>query len=208
MNLKKRRRRRRLRLIGAALLVAAVLFFKLRYQPMVRTLVAVRVDNEASGRITEAINEQIDAGAIRYDSIIPLHTDKDGHVSALQTNMAEINRLKREIQRSVSDGLQELSVDRLSVPLGNVLLPSLLSGVGGYVPVRLVELRTTGVDFDSRFTQAGINQTLHQIGLTVSMHVIVLTPAGKMDVPVEVEMVVAQTVLMGEVPQTVIHYTG
>ena len=208
MHLKKRRRRRRFLLALGLLAAGLIAFVKLRWQPTVRTLVAVQVDNEASNLIVEAINEQIASGAIQYDKIITLRTDADGRVSALQTDMAEINRLKMEILRRIGQDLRELSVEQLSVPLGNVLLPSRLSGVGGFVPVRLVELRSSGADFESSFSQAGINQTLHQIGLNVKIHVIVLTPAGEMDVPVQVRMVVAQTILLGEVPQTVFNFGG
>ncbi len=204
MNLKKRRRRRRLLLLAAVLLAGLILFVKLRWQPMIRTLVAVQVDNEASNRIVDAINTQLDADAIRYDDLIRLQTDAAGHVTALQTNMGEINRLKKELLRLIGAGLQEMSVEQLSVPVGNVLLPSLLSGVGGYVPVRLVELRSSGADFVSEFSQAGVNQTLHQISLNVKLHVVVLTPAGELDVPVQVVLPVAQTVLVGEVPQTLV----
>lgn len=208
MNLKKRRRRRCVLLLGATLLIGLVLLIRLRYLPTIRTLVTVQIDNEASNLIVDAINAQIDSGSIQYDKIITLKTDGNGHVTALQTNLAEINRLKMEILRRIGEDLREMSVEQLSVPLGNVIAPSLLSGYGGYLPVRLVALRTSGANFESQFTQAGINQTLHQIGLNVRIHVIVLTPAGEMDVPVNVEMVVAQTVIVGDVPQTVISITG
>lgn len=208
MNLKKRRRRRRLILAAALLAATLILLLKFRWQPMVRTLVAVQIDNEASNCIVDAINAQIDAGSIRYDDIITIQTDASGHVTALQTNLGEINRLKMEILRKIGESLQEMSVEQLSVPVGNVIAPSLLSGVGGFVPVKLVALRTSGADFESSFTQAGINQTLHQISLNVRIHVTVLTPAGEMDVPVSVVMPVAQTVIVGQVPQTVISITG
>ena len=208
MNLQKRRCRRRLLVLALALTVGAVLLIRLRWQPAIRTLVQMQIDNEASNLIVEAINEQIDSGSIRYDRIIILQTDAGGRVTALQTDMGEINRLKMEILRRIGRDMREMSIEQLSVPVGNVVAPSLLSGLGGFVPVRLVALRSSGADFVSEFTQAGINQTLHQISLHVRIHAIVLTPAGEMDVPVQVEMVVAQTVIIGEVPQTLISMTG
>lgn len=208
MNLKKRRCRRGLLLFAAALVIALALLIRLRYFPTIRTLVQMQIDNEASNLIVDAINEQIDSGSIRYDRIITLQTDASGRVSALKTDLGEINRLKADILRTIGKGMREMSVEQLSVPVGNVIAPTLLSGVGGYVPVRLVALRSSGADFVSSFTQAGINQTLHQISLNVRIHAIVLTPAGELDVPVHVEMVVAQTVIVGEVPQTVISMTG
>ena len=208
MHLKKRRCRRRLVVLAVALLIGAVLLIRLRYYPTIRTLVQMQIDNEASNLIVDAINEQIDSGSIRYDRIITLQTDESGRVCALQTDLGEINRLKADILRTIGKDMREMSVEQLSVPIGNVLAPSLLSGVGGYVPVRLIALRSSGADFVSEFTQTGINQTMHQISLNVRIHAVVLTPAGELDVPVHVEMVVAQTVIVGEVPQTVISITG
>lgn len=208
MNLRKRRRRRRLLLMFLLLAVGAVLLIRLRYWPLIRTLVAVQVDNAASGLIVDAINEQIDAGSIQYENIITLQTDETGRVSALKTNLAEVNRLKADIIRSIGARLQEQSVETLSVPIGNVLAPTLLSGVGGYVPVRVRALRTSGAELVSEFSQAGINQTLHQLSLDVKIHIVVLTPAGELTVPCHMEMVIAQTVLLGEVPQTLINITG
>lgn len=208
MNLKRRRRRRFLLLGLMLLLLAAVLLVRFRYLPLVRTLVSVKIENETSNIIVEAIDEQIDSGNIRYDRIITLQTDAQGHVTALETEMSEVNRLKMELLRSIGGKIREMTVAELSVPLGNVLAPSLLSGHGGYVPVRVVEFQSSGAEFESSFTQAGINQTLHQISLRLGVTVSALTPAGLLTVPVSVEMVVAQTVIVGEVPQTVISITG
>lgn len=208
MNLRRRRRRRRLLAALILLLLAALLLTVFRYLPLVRTLAAVRIENETSNRIVEAIDRQIESGAIRYERMIRLKTDEQGRVRALIADVAEMNRLKTLILREIGETVGEMREQSLDVPLGSVLAPALFSGCGASIPVRIVSFQTSGAEFCSSFTQAGVNQTLHQIRLDVRVDVTALTPAGRMNVPVSVETIVAQTVIVGEVPQTVISVTG
>ena len=52
------------------------------------------------------------------------------------------------------------------------------------------------------FTSAGINQTLHQIMLDVEVEITLLIPGGKTETRVDAAVCVAETLLMGQVPDT------
>lgn len=207
-----RRRRRMFRrcLLGAAVLLTAAMVFTVRlyYLPAVSALAVTQVDNTTSTLINDAIDRQISQGNVRYEDLVTLEKNMDGQITALKTNMAEVNRLKTETLSIINREITGLGREDLGVPLGSVVLPALFSGRGPLLPVRLVTVRTAAADFENRFTQAGINQTLHQIILTVEVTVTVMTPAGAQDVPVRSQVVAAQTVIVGSVPQTVITVTG
>lgn len=207
MNLRKRRRRR---LMVAVLLVLAVLFFlllRLRFAPMVEALSMTTVNNETATLINNAIDAYIEAGYIHYDRIIRLEKNAEGRVTAMQTDMTEVNRLKTEILDEINKEIVELSVEDLSVPLGSIIMPELFSGRGPGIPVKLMTIKSSGAEFHNSFSEAGINQTLHQIILDVGVTVTILTPNGTEDVNIQSEAVVAQTVIVGEVPQTMISLT-
>lgn len=208
MHLKKRRRRRVLALLAAAVLTGFVLVIKLRYLPTARRMIAMRIDTQTSNLINDAVEAQIESGQIGYDRLIRLEKDADGAVTALTTDMAEANRLKAGILRELGARIPEMSVEQISVPVGNVVFPSLLSGRGGWIPVGAVALKNANAEFHSELTQAGINQTLHRIVLEVCVQVTVLTPDGMLEQPVRTEVVVAQTVIVGKVPQTVLTFEG
>lgn len=208
MNLKRRRRRRCLLLVAVLALITFAAFLHFRYLPLVRTIISVKIENEASDLIVAVISRHLAEGEFPYEQIIQLHTDRDGRVTALTADMAAVNRLKLTVLDDIGSEIREMSVEELSVPLGNVIAPALLSGRGGYIPVRLVELKSSGAQLESRFTQAGINQTLHELILEVHLIVTVLTPGGLVTVPVSVQTTVAQTVIVGEIPQTVFQMTG
>ena len=108
--------------------------------------------------------------------------------------------MRSEIIQQLSLRIPNLETQKLGIPVGNVLLPALLSGRGGMLPVRVVSLQNVNAEFSGEFSQAGINQTLHRLDLTVSVELILLTPAGQQALKVCTSVPVAQTVIVGGVP--------
>ena len=96
----------------------------------------------------------------------------------------------------------QISVSEISIPLGSVVLPSLFAGKGPDLPVRIVSIASSSANFSSVFTSAGINQTLHQILLNSSVTMTVLTPLGTQNVTASSELIAAETVIVGVVPNT------
>ena len=92
--------------------------------------------------------------------------------------------------------------EELSIPLGSILMPEFFAGKGPGLPIRVVALSTADAEFFSEFTSAGINQTLQRILLELRINMSVLTPAGTQSVDVASTVVVAETVIVGSVPQS------
>jgi hypothetical protein len=86
--------------------------------------------------------------------------------------------------------------------LGNLFLPELLSGRGPIIPVQIISIRNSDAYFSSKFTQAGINQTLHQLTMSVCVDVAVLILGEAANFTVTSEVVVAETIIVGDVPDT------
>ena len=152
--------------------------------------------------INDAIAEQIAAGNIRYDRIVYFEKDLNGRITALKTNMSEVNRLKTDILNIINDEILELDSSDLGIPLGNLMLPEFLSGKGPDIPVHILAIRNSDASFNSNFTQAGINQTLHQLNMHVSVDVTLLVWGKSESYTIESQVVVAETVIVGQVPNT------
>lgn len=208
MNLRKRRRRRLIALLVGCLLLLAVLLYRFRYEPTLAALAVTQVENVTANLVYEAVDEELAGGKIQYDSLIHLEKSPDGTITALTTDMYAVNYLKSELLELLSSKIADVSSEELGVPLGSVMMPMFFAGRGPTVPVRYSAVRYADATFHNQFEQAGINQTLHQIVLRVDISVTVLLPTGTMDVDVSTDMVIAQTVIVGEVPQTVISMTG
>lgn len=197
--------RHRMRLLLSVILVivaALTLLCRHELSPMAEKLIATKVDNQASDAINLAIEEQIAAGEIDYDQIVTIDKDVNGNVTAVRSNMEEINRLKSKILLRVDEKLEQQSWEQLGVPLGSVLLPELLSGRGPDIPFRVLAVRTSDASFRNEFSEAGINQTLHTITIDIHVVVTILTWTGTQDIPVDSAVIAAQTVIVGTVPAT------
>ncbi len=208
-----RYRRRKRHFLGWALLLAAVLtgiYLSVlqRYRPVAQDLAQTQVKNKSSDLINDAIAKQIERGNIHYDRIIYFEKDLNGKITALKTNMSEVNRLKTDILNIINDEILALDNQDIGVPLGSIIFPELLSGRGAQIPVRVMYISNSDAQFVSRFSEAGINQTLHQLIMDVKIDVTVLVLGRTQSFSVTSQVVVAETVIVGVVPETFINLNG
>ena len=205
------RKIRRLLHLLLVILVAVCLGFLMlrsRYRDVIRDLAETQVKNTTSDLTNDAIAKQIAEGIIQYDRIVYFEKDLDGRITALKTNMSEVNRLKTDILNLINDEILALDTSDIGIPLGSLFLPELFSGKGPSIPVRILSIRNSDATFVSKFSQAGINQTLHQLTMVVSVDVSVLVLGQTSSFTVNSEVVVAETVIVGEVPSTFLQTGG
>lgn len=185
-------------------------FFALRSRlwPVILDLAKTQVINTASDLINDAILEQIMEGQIQYDRIVYFEKDLNGRITALKTNMAEVNRLKTETLNLINDEILAQDTEHLGVPLGSLILPEFLSGKGPQLPVRILAIRNSDANFRSYFTEAGINQTLQQLSMDVILDVTILVLGQTETFTVSSQMVVAETIIVGDVPATYLQTGG
>ena len=206
-------RRRVIKLFSflAVMIVAAIavlILFRIRYHDAIRTLAETQVRNATSDLINDAIDKQIEMGTIQYDRIVYFEKDLNGRITALKTNMSEVNRLKTSILNLINDEILALDTTNLSVPIGSLILPELFAGQGFGLPVQILSIRNSDASFKSYFTEAGINQTLQQLTMDVSVDVSVLVLGKTESFTVSSQVVVAETIIVGQVPDTFLQSGG
>lgn len=203
--------RRRLKSLLIILLIAVVLLlslFRWKFNQPIRELAQAQVINATSDLINDAIDRQIEAGDIHYDRIVYFEKNLDGGITALKTNMSEVNRLKTNTLNLINDEILALDQSDIGVPIGNIFLPELFSGRGMTIPVQIIAIRNSDAYFESKFTQAGINQTLHRLNMSVLVDVSILVLGRSSSFTVSSEVVVAETIIIGDVPDTFLQTGG
>jgi len=203
-----RKTRNRIRIFAAVVIVAVFalgLFLRFSVAPLIRELAKARVANRASYIINESIETLLRDGDVDYETIVLLEKDSYGNVTALKTNMNEINRLKTQILSVVDTMLLDLDINEIGLPLGSLILPELFSGTGPKLPVKVMSISTSDAEFRNSFSEAGINQSLQQIMMDVIITMTILTPVGTETVTASSEVVIAETVIVGSVPQSYVN---
>ena len=160
-------RRRVLRALAFLLMALAltVLFIAAtQMRPLLESMATTRVSNTVTRIVSEAVYEAIEKGELQYDGLVSFEKDTEGHITAVQSNMAAFNHLMESVGSSEAN-------------------------------------------FRNAFTSAGINQTKHQIILTVDVSVSVLLPGFRTATKVSNSFIVAETVIVGTVPDTYTYFS-
>ena len=176
--------------------------FRSKAVPLLCELSQAQAKTAASELISDAISREIQQGNISYSKIILFEKDVNGSITALKTNMQEVNRLKSRILTAINRDILNLSGEQIGVPLGNLLLPELFGGSGPLIPVKIQAISNSSAMFQSHFSQAGINQTLHQLHMTVYVEGTVLVLGNILSFSASNDVVVAETVIVGDVPNS------
>lgn len=192
------------------LVVAILLFvlFRIKYASILRTLAQTQVQNSTSDLINDAIDTQIASGNIQYDRIVYFEKDLNGRITALKTNMSEVNHLKTSILNTINDEILALDTADLGIPIGSMFLPEVFAGKGPLIPVEILTIRNSEATFRSNFSEAGINQTLQQLVMEISVDVAVLVLGDTSSFTVTSQVVVAETIIVGDVPETFLQTGG
>ena len=205
MSRKKRRRRRIILIVLLLVVTGLILLVELHLSPYIRELARNQAVNAASNAITDAVGEMLRREDTDFSRVIVLEKDVQGHITALRTDMGQVERLKVEVLGILGGLIAEINTQQLGIPLGNLLLPDLLAGTGPVLPVKAVSLTMSNADFFSDFTEAGINQTLQTLKVKFTISLTILTTVGYETVDVDSDVMVAQTVLVGTVPETYVN---
>ena len=190
------------------LLIAAFLFLRSRYRLVIQDLAQTQVRNSTSDLTNDAIARQISEGKIQYDRIVYFEKDLNGRITAVKTNIGEVNHLKTDILNIINDEILALDTSDIGIPIGSLILPEFFSGKGPGIPVHILSIRNSDAVFSSHFSQAGNNQTLHQMVMEVQVDVAVLVLGQTSTFAVSSQVVVAETVIVGDVPDTYLQTGG
>lgn len=190
-------------LVGLLLGVGAILWMDFRIRPMVLAISESALSKQVAQTIGTVLNET----EIDYSDLVQLQYDESGTLSAVTTRMEQGNRLRGELTANLLEELTALHNETVYVPSGNLTGLILLSGHGFSIPVQVVGVSNVQSSFESALTPAGINQTLHQIDLVVDTELVLLLPGGPTSHTFTSRITVAETVLLGQVPENYTYFS-
>ena len=184
--------------IGLALLVIQAL--EARARPLITAIAQEKTKNSVTAILNQAVENTLSSQGTLYDDFVTIQTDSRGAITALTTNPVPLNTLRTEILEDILEQVNSLDSTELGIPLGNLIGFSPASGRGPMLPVRVLSAAVPEAVFRNVFTSAGVNQTLHQVMLHVSVAVTLLLPGETLETVVEAQVCIAETVIVGQVP--------
>ncbi len=211
-----RKTRYRRRRVGFFLFLLLVLFtcvtffvvFETRIRPVINQVASAQAQSVAASAINDEVNRIIVSESIQYGDLANLQMDAQSRISAVTADIVEINRLKAAFAQGIQQKMRSIDKMTMRIPLGTLLSNGIFTGYGPRVPVRLTSIGRAVVDIEDSFHEAGINQTRHEIHLSVTAKMSVLMPGSSTVAEVHTSIPIAQSVIVGEVPDNFTSITG
>jgi len=192
--------------------LAALLLFLLFWRavsvylrPAVETLAVSEAENRVSRTVAQAVARCVEERNLTYGDFITMETDESGRVTSLTGSLSAVSLLRSELVDYIGGELDGLREESFGLPLGTLTGWLIFSGRGPTVRVELLSAGDVTVQMRHGFEEAGINQTLHQVLLDVSVKVLLLLPGETLSTQVDSEVCVAETVIVGQVPDTYLY---
>ena len=191
-------------IITVFLLGAAFFAIDSRLRPLVQSYGYMAARRRAMLAVHTGVETVLADEELGYTDLITVTRNEQGEVLSAEANVTAINRLKAAATNAVMAELSAREVQTANIPLGSLIGGSFFTGRGPFLSVKI---HTSGVvisDLSSEFGDAGINQTNHRLSLDMTVMMTAALPMERVSIELNTTFLVCETVLVGEVPQTVL----
>ena len=141
-----------------------------------------------------------------YGEMIIINKDNEGNINLIQANTVRLNELSSRISLKCNEELQKMGEVGIDVPVGWLTEKSIFYNLGPKINVKVEPIGNISINYESKFESAGINQTRHKIYLNISVTVRTIVPLHSQEIEVKCEVPVAETIVVGKIPQTAIDF--
>ncbi len=180
-----------------------LVFLDIRLRPAVREFAVLEAHSVASSVINNAVEGLLIEKAPDYSELVTLQYTESGAITAITGNIVSLNLFKSQIANAIDAAFDSKGKTVVNVPLGSVTGLTVFSGLGPVIDVSVSFSSSTESDFENEFTAVGMNQTQHRIMLTVTSNILMALAGGRVANCVTTTFCVAQTVIVGTVPDIV-----
>ena len=187
-------------LVAAGVMLCAVRVTERALRPVLAAAARYQVRSQVTAAVEQWVARDLQKRGVDYSDFVTITRNEAGEITALSADMARLNLLRAELSAHLLERLEDSQLE-LTVPVGSLLPLEPTWARGPELHLRALAMGTASAEFESEFTSAGINQTRHRLWLELSVPVTVLLPGGGEELTVDSRLCVAETVIVGQVPQ-------
>ena len=199
---KSKKRKFRIKCLLAALaLLGGLAAADIQLRPAVTAAAESQAMLYATQAIQDTVYSQVSQMELQYGDLVRLTYSDQGSVTSLQTDMLAMSKFQSSVTSSIIQRILFFENHRLLLPIGTLTGSPILSGRGPEVEIKLVPSSFVETQIRNEFDSEGINQTRHQIILELVVDIDVLVPWDMLSTQVVSEVLVAETVIVGQVPE-------
>ncbi len=184
--------------VFTAVLVFLTIFIQRNVSGVLYKLSEASIRSMSTAAVNETVTQTL--SDTDYDSLVTITYGEDSRITSISANAYRVNLLARKMVAGTTQLLAEKGTGGVKVPIGAFTGIGFLSGAGPKVTFKIIAVNRVECTFRSSFQAAGINQTVHSIYLDVTSEVSVVLPSGTKKISTVTEVMVAESLIVGEVP--------
>ncbi len=202
--------RRKTRLSKIIFVITIILIILIITIKAISPVFHILCEDRAKSIATTISNEQATEVMKKYsyDNIFEIEKDDQGNIKMIKSNIFIINQITSDIALKIQKKIDERGSDNINIAMGSFTGIKLLSGWGPKVGIKISTKGNVETDLRSEFKAEGINQTIHRVYLQVNSNVSVLTPFNNIDTQIANQVLIAENVIVGNIPETFYNFNG
>ena len=195
-------RKRKLRfMIVLAILIGITLGMNCKFTPVAQSVATGKAKYIMSDFINSSVVEDMENSGDIYSQITKVERNEKNEISAIYTDMKKINFLKSHIASLIQNKIANFKEKTFWISLGTLSGFEILNGKGPKVPMKISIAGNVFTNFNNKFSNAGINQTIHQIYVNIHTKICITIPGSTCTSESDDEILVSETVIVGKVPR-------
>ncbi len=180
---------------------AAFIYTDISLRPLIREYARSQSVILLNSAVSKSMSNVLKKEKFTYSDLSVINRSGDGNVQSIEIDTLNMNRIVSEI---IDDVQKNISGDEdfiISVPFGTLTGNHYLIGRGPDIKIKTKISAPMFTDTESRFLEAGINQSLHQITLTIKSNIYILMPLYRAEEVISGTYIIAETVIVGDIPE-------
>ena len=159
---------------------------------------------------TEVMNKQASDILSRheYKELVWIMENEETKSNILRTDVVTINKIASEIAFEIERKLLSMKNDKVEIALGALTGSTYLVGTGPKIPIKIIPSGNVTTELKTSFEGKGINQTVYRIYLELDCNINILTPYENLSEKIRNQILLVETVIVGEIPQTYYNLEG
>lgn len=195
------------------IILLCVLFLVLFFIFFIKTIIPVFKANclsKANSLGIQIVNEEVRKvmAEYSYDDLIITHTDINGNINFLESNIISINEIISKIISNIQSEIDKNESSKVYINMGTISGISALKNVGPSVGITLETGGNVKAKINTEFSESGINQTLHRVYIDVETTVKIVTPIAVYSKMLESRVLIAEAIIVGDIPDTYYNLEG
>lgn len=189
--------------IIALVCIGIFLWIKTVIEPNLEEVSKMRAEVLVSRAVNRALTEQFQKEGGQDDLFI-VKKNQEGKTEMVQADSMAINVLMTQLTANLQKAFKNLDEEPLEVPVGSLVGSKLFSQTGPYMDLKVIPTSVLSTDFKTEFESQAINQTKYKIYIILNCRIKVLAPFCSSTFNSSSTILLAETVILGEVPDSFI----